>query len=197
MKRTESHFITFLTGARIATGAYLGAAPLISDKTILGSAASIMCVEARQSSFTNTVLGYAGFTGAFETPLSIEEVVTLVAPSIESLPSGTVLDALGFNTQSFGLPSLSISPFQGCNYNENLHFNYFGGGQITPPERCNQLYCAYTFGGNSYYTPFDSHNGCGISSSIEVGTVVLVQVTVSESVDISQCLSAPQFINII
>lgn len=156
-----------------------------------------MCTEARQSSFTNSVLGYAGFTGAFETALSIEQVVTLVAPSIAFLPSGTVLDALGFNTQSFALPPLSVSPFQECNYNENLNFQYFGGNDITPPEGCNQLYCAYISGENSYFTPFDSHNGCGISPSVEVGTVVLVQVTVSESIDISECLSAPQFINII
>jgi len=156
-----------------------------------------MCTEARQSSFTNTVLGYAGFTDAFETALSIEQVVTLVAPSIASIPSGTVLDALGFNTQSFALPPLSVSPFQECNHHENLNFQYFGGQEITPPQGSDQLYCAYISGGNSYFTSFDSHNGCGISSNVEVGTVVLVQITISESIDISECVSAPQFINII
>jgi len=156
-----------------------------------------MCTEARQSSFVNSVLGYPPFSSAFETPLSIEQVVTLVAPFIVSIPSGTILQELGFNTDSFALPPTSVSPFQECSHNDNLSFQYFGGQDISPPEGCDQLYCGFSSGGNSYFTPFDSQRGCGISSSVEVGTVVLIQVTVSESIDISECLSAPQFINII
>jgi hypothetical protein len=156
-----------------------------------------MCTEARQSSFVNSVLGYAPFASAFETPLSIEQVVTLVAPFIVSIPGGTILQELGFNTDSFALPPISVSPFQECSSNDNLSFQYSGGEEITPPQGCDQLYCAFSSGGNSYFTPFDSQRGCAISSSVEVGTIVVVQVTVSESVDISECLSAPQFINII
>ena len=156
-----------------------------------------MCTEARQSSFTNSVLGFAGFTGAFETALSVEQVVTLVAPSIASLPGGTVLDALGFNADSFVLPPLSVSPFQECGFNDNIQFSYFGGQEITPPEGCEQLYCAYVFGQSPFFTPFDSENGCALSSSLEVGTVGLIQITASESIDISESVSAPQFIMVV
>lgn len=169
---------------------------MISSKDILGSAASIMCIEARQSSFTNSVLGRNGFSSAFDTSLSIEQVVSLVAPSISSLPSGTVLDALGFNTQSFVLQQTSITAFQEVSVSSDLQFSYLGGGEIAPPSGINQLYCAYTVGSNSFYTPYSS-GGCPMSQSLEVGNVVVVQITISESIDISECLTAPQFVTVI
>jgi len=156
-----------------------------------------MCVEALQSSFSNSVLGQNAFTSAFETSLSIEQVVTLVAPSISFLPSGTILDVLGFSSSSFGLQETSISSFQEVSVSSNFQFEYSGNSFITPPEGCNQLYCAFTMGSNSFYTEFDSNDGCPISSSLETGNVVVIQITISESIDISQSLTAPQFITLI
>lgn len=156
-----------------------------------------MSIEARQSSFTNSVLGRNAFSSAFETALSIEQVVTIVAPFIAELPDGTVLEALGFNSQSYGLDQISVSAFQECPMDETLNFSYLGGEDITPPSGENTLYCAYTYDGSSSYTEFVPSQGCQISQSLSIGAVALVQITVSESIDISQCLSAPQFITII
>lgn len=155
-----------------------------------------MCVEALQASFSNSVLGQNAFTSAFETSLSIEQVVTLVAPSISSLPSGTILDVLGFSSSSFALQETSISSFQEVSCASNFQFMYGGNSMITPPEGCDQLYCAFTMGANTYYTEFDSNNGCPISNSLVSGNVVVIQITISESIDISQCLTAPQFITL-
>jgi hypothetical protein len=181
----------------LATGAYLGAAPLVSSKDILGSAASIMATEARQSSFTNSVLGNNAFSSAFETSISIEQVVTIVTPFIADLPQGTVLDALGFNSQQLGFQDISLSPFQEVSSNDKLNFSYQGGQEITPPSGQDNLYCAFTYGGSSYYTQFVPSQGCDIDQSLSVGSVALVQITVSESIDISEVVSGSQFITII
>ena len=113
-----------------------------------------MATEARQSSFVNSVLGDNAFTSAFETPLSIEQVVTLIAPAIAELPQGTVLDALGFNPSSFGLEEISISSFQQVSIGDTLNFSYLGGDEIAPPSGENQLYCSYSVGSNTYYEQF-------------------------------------------
>jgi hypothetical protein len=155
-----------------------------------------MSIEARQSSFSNSVLGQDAFTSAFETPLSIEQVVTLVAPSITFLPGGTILEVLGFSSESFALQETSITAFQEVSVNSNFQFQYGGNSIISPPEGVNQLYCAYSLGSSQFYTEFDSNNGCSISNSLETGNVVVIQVTISESIDISQCLTAPQFITL-
>jgi hypothetical protein len=155
-----------------------------------------MSIEARQSSFSNSVLGQNAFSSAFETPLSIEQVVTLVASSIASVPDGTILQVLGFSSETFGLQETSISAFQEVSVNSNFQFQYNDNSFISPPEGCNQLYCAYSLGGNQFYTEFDSNNGCSISNSLETGNVVVIQITISESIDLSQCLTAPQFITL-
>jgi Ferritin-like domain len=182
---------------RIAVSAYLGAAPLISSSDILSSAASIMSIEARQSSFVNSVLGNNAFSSAFETPLSLEQVVNLVAPSIVSIPDDTILQVLGFDVNSFALEEISITAFAQVSISDSLSFGYSSGDQIVPPEGVSQLYCAYSLGLQTYYTNFDSQNGCGVSQNLEVGNVAVVQVTVSESIEISECLTAAQFITIV
>lgn len=156
-----------------------------------------MATEARQSSFVNSVLGDDAFTSAFETSLSIEQVVTLIAPAIANLPQGTVLDALGFNPSSFALEQISVSSFEQVSIGNTLNFSYLGGGEITPPSGENQLYCAYSVGSNTYYEQFTPSQGCQVSNSLESGNVVVIQITISESINISDCLSAPQFIRVI
>jgi hypothetical protein len=188
---SRRHISNFIS---IATEAYLGAAPLVSSKEILASAASIMAIEARQSSFTNSVLGINAFSSAFETPLSIEQVVSLVAPFIASLPSGTVLDALGFNTQAFAAAQIEITAFVEVQISSTLFFSYVGGAPVVAPQGVSQLYCAYSVGSNTFYTEFQPGAGCQVSPQIISGSVVTVQVTVEESISASSVLSAPQFI---
>ena len=155
-----------------------------------------MAIEARQSSFVNSVLGINPFSSPFETPLSIEQVVSIVAPFITSVPSGTILEALGFNTQAFAVPPIQVSAFEQVSIQSTFSFTYVGGGQIVPPSGVNQLFCAYTLGSNTFYTPFNK-GGCGISNQILVGSVVFVQITVAQSNNISDQFTAGQFITVV
>lgn len=156
-----------------------------------------MIIEARQSSFTNSVLGLNAFSSAFETALSIEQVVSLVAPFIASVPSGTVLDALGFNSQSFAVASIEVQAFVQVQIGSMFNFNYVGGSTIEPPSGVSQLFCAWSVGSSTFYTQFNPGQGCQVSPQIISGSVVNVQVTVAESIDISNVLSAPQFVTCI
>jgi len=156
-----------------------------------------MSIEARQSSFVNEVLGLPGFYSAFETPLSIEEVVTIVAQFISFVPDGTILQALGLSSQYFGLPSISVSAFQQVSIQSYFQFSYEGGEQIEYPSGYGRLYCAYSFGENTYYTEFAPGRGCQVSQQLEVGVVAVVQITVSESIELSECVTAPQYIRIV
>ena len=170
---------------------------MIQSKELLAAAASIMSIEARQSSFVNSILGINAFSSAFETPLSVEQVVSLVAPFIASVPSGTVLEALGFNTQAFVVPPIQVTSFQQVSITSTFLFSYVGGAQIVPPSGVSQLFCAFSVGSNTFYTTFTPSTGCTISNNITVGNVVFLQVTVAQDTNISDQLTAGQFITIV
>ena len=156
-----------------------------------------MVVEGRQSAFVNDVLGFNAFSDAFETPLSIQQVVSLVAPSIVSLPSGTVLDALGFNSQAFAVASIDVKAFSQVQISSMLNFNYAGGAPIVPPPGVSQLFCAWSVGSSTFFTPYNPGQGCQVSSQITSGSFVTLQVTVEESISFSSVVSASQFVTVI
>jgi len=153
-----------------------------------------MVVEGRQSAFVNDVLGSNAFSDAFETALSIEQVVSLVAPFIVSVPSGTILQALGFDSSAFAMSSLDIQAFVQVQISSMFNFNYVGGQQIVPPSGVSQLFCSWSFGSSTFYTPFNPGQGCQVSPQIISGSLVTLQVTVAESTSLSDFFSAPQFV---
>lgn len=81
---------------QVGVSAYLGAAPIVSDPTVLGAAASIFSVEARHQSFIRTVSGVASAPDFFDTPLSPKQVFSLAAPFIASCPQGSNLALTAF-----------------------------------------------------------------------------------------------------
>lgn len=83
---------------QVGVSAYLGAAPIISEPTILAAAASIYSVEARHQSFIRTVSGAAAAPNFFDTPLSPKQVFSLAAPFIASCPAGSNLVLTAFPT---------------------------------------------------------------------------------------------------
>jgi hypothetical protein len=156
-----------------------------------------MAIEARQSSFVNSVLGNNAFSAAFETSLSIEQVVTIIAPFIVDVPEGTILQTLGFSAQTLGLDSISLSLFEEVTIEETLNFSFAGGQKIDFPSGKNKLFCAYTHAGKSSFTEFVPSQGCKIDKSLSSANVVLIQITVSESIELSECVTSPQIIVII
>ncbi|HLG75702.1 MAG TPA: ferritin-like domain-containing protein [Ktedonobacteraceae bacterium] len=74
----------------VGVGAYLLAAPAISDKGYLAAAGSILTIEARHAGYLNTLVGLPLSTnGAFDKPISQAEIVKDVLPFIESLNGGS------------------------------------------------------------------------------------------------------------
>lgn len=67
----------------VGVGAYLGAAPLISDPAILVAAGSILTVEARHQTILNVLsLNGSAIPSAFDIGLQPNEVLALASPFI-------------------------------------------------------------------------------------------------------------------
>jgi hypothetical protein len=64
--------------------AYDGAGQFISDPELLTAAGSIVAVEARHASYLNLLTGQIPFPAAFETPLTMDEVLETAGPFIAS-----------------------------------------------------------------------------------------------------------------
>ncbi|KAM3513223.1 hypothetical protein MY11210_003089 [Beauveria gryllotalpidicola] len=75
----------------VGISAYLGAAPLLSDKAILSIAASIVTIEARHQSAIRVFSKQVAVPQAFDAPLSPRAVFSLAAPFIKSCPDGSNL----------------------------------------------------------------------------------------------------------
>ncbi len=74
----------------VGVGAYLLAAPSISNKGYLAAAGSILTIEARHAGYLNSLLGLPLSTnGAFDKPIPQATIVADVAPFIESLNGGS------------------------------------------------------------------------------------------------------------
>jgi rubrerythrin len=64
--------------------AYDGAAQFITDPDLLTAAGSIVAVEARHASYLNLLTGEIPFPAAFESPLTMDEVLEIAGPFIVS-----------------------------------------------------------------------------------------------------------------
>ena len=60
--------------------AYDGAGQFITDPELLTAAGSIVAVEARHASYLNLLTGEIPFPAAFETPLTMDEVLAIAGP---------------------------------------------------------------------------------------------------------------------
>lgn len=77
------------TFENVGVGAYLFGAGAISSKDILGSAATILTIEARHAGFLDYISGQPlSANGGFDKPLTQSEIVGDVSPFITSLNGG-------------------------------------------------------------------------------------------------------------
>ncbi len=78
----------------VGVGAYLMAAPAISNKAYLAAAGSILTIEARHAGFLDVLLNKPiSANGPFDKPISQSEIVKAVSPFIVSLNGGKDPDA--------------------------------------------------------------------------------------------------------
>lgn len=72
----------------LGVAAYLGAAHLMSDPTLLTTAASILTVEARHQTILNVLNGGSAIPQAFDIPFSPSEVLAVASPFISGCDVG-------------------------------------------------------------------------------------------------------------
>ncbi|KAJ7073254.1 ferritin-like domain-containing protein [Mycena belliarum] len=72
----------------VGVSAYIGAAQFISNKTYLTAAASVLATEARHASWVAAAVNkYAGWSGALDVSLGLNQVYTIAAAFITSCPT--------------------------------------------------------------------------------------------------------------
>jgi hypothetical protein len=175
---------------QVGVSAYLGAAPLVSDGSILSTAGSILTIEARHQSFINVGLGQPATGGSFDTPLSAKQVFSLAAPFITSCPEGSNLILTAF-------PTLTMA----------------GGGvaaaaigqtiQLESEAAAGAQFCSFTNGnaaGGTLFSPFVQGQGCQIPSSSElVGPTYINLVTQAPLTGVITddiIVAGPMFVNL-
>jgi len=85
----ENFYVLSRTFENVGVGAYLLAAPAISNKDYLAAAASILTIEARHASFLDALTGMPlSPNGSFDKPIPQAQIVSDVSPFIESLNGG-------------------------------------------------------------------------------------------------------------
>jgi hypothetical protein len=72
----------------VGVGAYLGAASLIADPSLLTAAASILTVEARHQTILNVLNGATAIPQAFDIALTPPQVLALAGPFISGCELG-------------------------------------------------------------------------------------------------------------
>lgn len=98
----------FTTVEEVGAGAYLGAAPLLQDKTLLVIAASIHNVEAQHASTLKAFMNDPMPSPAFGKPLTVEEVLAAVTPFLK-MEQAAPPPPGGYYTNENPSPSLQIA----------------------------------------------------------------------------------------
>ena len=94
----------------VGVSAYLGAAPLLADPAILGTAGSILSIEARHQTLIRIASGMQASPSAFDAPLGALNVFSLAAPFIKSCPEGSNLALTAFPALTLADPADPKAP---------------------------------------------------------------------------------------
>ena len=147
----------------VGVSAYLGAAALVSDGSILTTAGSILTVEARHQTFIRTASKAVAVPQAFDTPLSPKQVFSLAAPFIQSCPEGSNLILTAFPTLAMAAGASATAVAAGATI------------QLQSDAAAGATHCAFTTGGlpgGTLFTTFDQAAGCQVPQGLAGVTYV-------------------------
>lgn len=140
----------------VGISAYLGAAPLLKDPSILGTAGSILTIEARHQSSIRVFGGQVAVPQAFDAALGPRAVFSLAAPFIKSCPQGSNLAVKAF-------PKISMDASAAANIKIKSKIQPKG-------EAGGATHCGFTSGGvvpgGTAFTPFKEGEGCEVPEGI-------------------------------
>ncbi|KAK0727894.1 ferritin-like domain-containing protein [Lasiosphaeria miniovina] len=141
----------------VGVSAYLGAAALVSDGSILTTAGSILTTEARHQSVIRVASKLVAVPQAFDTPLSAKQVFSLAAPFIASCPEGSNLILTAFPTLTMAAGQSAQAIQTGATI------------QLQSDAAATATFCAFTTGGligGTAFTPFQSATGCVVPPNL-------------------------------
>ncbi|KAI0470825.1 ferritin-like domain-containing protein [Xylariaceae sp. FL0804] len=144
----------------IGISAYLGAAPLVADGGILGTAASILTVEARHQAFIRGALGQAVSPSPFDTALGPVAVFSLAAPFITSCPDGSNLILTANPTLTMTSPA-PVSGIQAIAEGTVLQLDSSAAASAT--------FCGFTNSaapGGTAFSAFTQASGCALPPNL-------------------------------
>lgn len=136
----------------IGVSAYLAAAPILASPAILGTAGSILTVEARHQTFVRTASNQVAVPQPFDTPLSPKAVFSLAAPFLGPCPDGSNLALTAFPPLTMAAPSPAPTPLA-AGTTLQLQSTAAAGAQ----------FCGFINGnvpGGTAFMPFTEAGGC-------------------------------------
>ncbi|KAM0278552.1 hypothetical protein ACHAQH_005120 [Verticillium albo-atrum] len=161
----------------VGVSAYLGAAPLVADKSILATAGSILTVEARHQTFIRAASQQVAIPQGFDTPLGPRAVFSLAAPFITSCPEGSNLAIQAFPPLQMTAPAAPAAVAIGSTI------------QLQADTAPQAVACGFTSGGVSpggtAFTAFNPQTGCEVPQ----GLAGVTYVTLTSSAPINGALT--------
>lgn len=138
----------------VGVSAYLGAAPLLSDPGVLGTAGAILAVEARHQTAIRVFAQKEAVPQPLDTPLGPRAVFSLAAPFIKECPEGSNLVIEAF-------PALAMA--------EDQAIDAVAVGariKLSSEAAVGATHCGFTSGGilpgGTKFTKFTEAEGCPI-----------------------------------
>jgi len=166
----------------VGVSAYLGAAAFIQNKDYLTAAGSILTTEARHQAYLGHVTGGAPWSGPEDTPLSFNDVYSLVAPFITSCPESN--------------PALPVKAFPALNVTSS---NNTAGSELTVSYNATNgtdngsVYAAFFSGLNTTFVPL-SNNTARIPNFN--GTAFVVLTSSNDTVSDANTLAGPAVLSL-
>ncbi|KAJ4268289.1 hypothetical protein NW762_002352 [Fusarium torreyae] len=151
----------------VGVSAYLGAAPLLSDPGVLGTAGAILSVEARHQTALRVFSQSKAVPQPLDTPLGPRAVFSLAAPFIKECPEGSNLKIEAF-------PALAMAEGQTA---EAVAVG--APVKLTSEAAAGATFCGFTSGGiatgGTKFTKFTEGEGCEVPKGAQ--GIVYVSLT--------------------